>query len=84
MEGARLPYRSCRQPYLLDDSRLKCVVTCDKVSRMSVVCCKNRTAEELKTFLRSDKALQVYSNMQEIQALANIFNIPIDVFKTMN
>ena len=36
--------------------------------------------EELKAFLRSDRALNVYSNMQEIQAMANIFNIPIDVF----
>ena len=29
--------------------------------------------------LRSDNALSVYSNVQELQAMANIFNIPIDV-----
>ena len=38
------------------------------------------TPEELKEFLRSDRALQVYSNFQEIQAIANIFNLAIEVF----
>ena len=38
------------------------------------------TPEELKEFLRSDKALRVYSNFQEIQAMANIFNLAIEVF----
>ena len=42
-----------------------------------VIC---NTPQELKVFLRSDKALQVYSNVQELQALANVFNIPISVF----
>ena len=32
------------------------------------------TPEELNTFLRSEKALKVYSNIQEHQALSNIFN----------
>ena len=38
------------------------------------------TPEELKEFLRSDRALQVYSNMQEMQAMSNIFKLAIDVF----
>ena len=38
------------------------------------------TPEELKEFLRSDRGLQVYSNMQEMQAMSNIFNMAIDVF----
>ena len=38
------------------------------------------TPEELKEFLRSDRALGVYSNIQEMQAMANIFNMPIDIF----
>ena len=42
-----------------------------------VVC---NTPQELKQFLKSDRALNVYSNMQEMQAMANIFNMAIDVF----
>ena len=42
------------------------------------VTCK--TKEELINFLRSEKSLKVYSNMQEMQAMANIFNISIEVF----
>ena len=42
-----------------------------------VVC---NTPEELKEFLMSDRALRVYSNIQEMQAMANIFNLAIDVF----
>ena len=38
------------------------------------------TPQELKEFLRSDRALKVYSNMQELQAMSNIFNLPINVF----
>ena len=38
------------------------------------------TSEELKTFLKSDRALQVYSNFQEMQAMSNLFNMPIDIF----
>ena len=38
------------------------------------------TPEELKDFLRSNRALKVYSNMQEVQAMSNVFNIHIDVF----
>ena len=42
-----------------------------------VVC---KTPQELKQFLRSERALKVYSNFQEMQAMANIFNMAIDVF----
>ena len=38
------------------------------------------TKEELIEFFRSDRALNVYSNFQEMQAMANIFNMPIEVF----
>ena len=31
-------------------------------------------------FLRSEEALMVYSNSQELLAIANLFNIKIDIF----
>jgi hypothetical protein len=42
------------------------------------VLCK--TPQELKQLLRSERALNVYSNFQEIQAMVNTFNMAIDVF----
>ena len=38
------------------------------------------TPQELKEFLRSERSLRVYSNVQELQAMANIFNMAIDIF----
>ena len=38
------------------------------------------TKEELVNIFRSDRALNVYSNIQELQAMSNIFNMPIEVF----
>ena len=38
------------------------------------------TAEEFKTFLRSEDSLCVYSNSQELQAIANILNIKVKIF----
>ena len=36
--------------------------------------------EEYLSFLRSDKSLYVFSNYQEILAIANLFNINIRIF----
>ena len=38
------------------------------------------TDEEMLEFLRSDEALMVYSNSQELLAIANMFNINISIF----
>ena len=38
------------------------------------------TPQELQEFMRSDGSLKVYSNIQEMQAMANILNMPIHVF----
>ena len=38
------------------------------------------TPDELKDFLQSDRSLTVYSNDQEILAIANLFNIRISIF----
>ena len=38
------------------------------------------TKEEMLEFLRSDEALTVYSNSQELLAISNLFNININVF----
>ena len=38
------------------------------------------TREEMLEFLRSDDALMVYSNTQELLAVANLFNININIF----
>ena len=38
------------------------------------------TREEMLDFLRSDDALMVYSNTQELLALSNIYNININIF----
>ena len=38
------------------------------------------TNEELKEFLRSERGLKVFSNIQEAQALANVFNTKIEIF----
>ena len=46
-------------------------------NRKTVTC---RTGEELKAFLRSEVSLCVYSNSQELQAIANMLNIKVKVF----
>ena len=38
------------------------------------------TKEEIIEFLRSDESLTVYSNHHELQAVANLYNINIDIF----
>ena len=38
---------------------------------------KKKTREEMLEFLRSDEALMVYSNSQQVLAMANLFNISI-------
>ena len=38
------------------------------------------TGEEMLDFLRSDDSLMVYSNTQELVAMANIYNININIF----
>ena len=38
------------------------------------------TREEMLEFLRSEEALTVYSNSQELLAIANLFNIKINIF----
>ena len=46
-------------------------------NRKTVTC---RTGEELKAFLRSEVSLCVYSNSQELQAIANMLNIKVKIF----
>ena len=46
-------------------------------NRKTVTC---KTGEELKDFLRSEDSLCVYSNSQELQAIANMLNIKVKVF----
>ena len=41
---------------------------------------KKKTAEEMIDFLRGEESLMVYSNYQELLAIANMFNINIDIF----
>ena len=38
------------------------------------------TKEEMLSFLRSDKSLKLFADNQQIQALANLFNINIQIF----
>jgi hypothetical protein len=41
---------------------------------------EKKTKEEMLDFLRSEEALMVYSNGQELMAMANLFNINIYIF----
>ena len=41
---------------------------------------KKTTGEEMIAFLRSEESLTVFSNYQELLAIANLYNINIDVF----
>ena len=39
-----------------------------------------KTTEEMKLFLRSEESLKVYANYHDVLAIANLFNIKIDIF----
>ena len=41
---------------------------------------EKKTKEEMLAFLRSDESLTVYSNTQELLAIANLYNVNIDIF----
>ena len=41
---------------------------------------RKETKEEMINFLRSDESLTVYSNSQELLAVANLYNVNIDIF----
>ena len=40
---------------------------------------KKETYEEIKAFLKSEEAMKVYSNTHELVAIANMFNIKINI-----
>ena len=50
------------------------------VGENAITVTKN-TKEEMIEFLRSDESLTVYSNYQELLAIANLYNININIFK---
>ena len=41
---------------------------------------EKKTDQKMIDFLRSEDALKVFSNTQEIMAMANTYNITIDIF----
>ena len=45
---------------------------------------EKKTGAEMIDFLRSEDALMVFSNYQELLAIANVFNISISVFSYGN